>query len=464
MKQKKNPPTSPQTGAGEILQAEKPINTETKIVNSSEICNNIDVLNTTSLQDDKASHLAEDKNKSSNDKELEFPIYGLPSLIQEMTMQGTEVYQVPKELFAVSLISAMCAAIKKKAKLIDKYINYPQLWIIIIAKSGVGKSAPLSIAFKPLEEKEHNEYLLYLKELEKWQEAEKKNSTNSARPTFECYLNNDATPEALLSTIGESNGITIYRDELVGWFNDFGRYAKSGEVENYLSIYNNTSIRVNRKGENITIINDPFLSVIGTTQPNTLKRFLKNETMIDNGFIQRFIFVFPPDFPKPYYKDQTMNESLLMDYDAFINNLCVMAELETSFSDEAKKVFIEYSNELTDKINQTDNNFLRAVYSKMEIALARLSLVVYIAKVKTKETCANTIEASVVEYCIQICRYFTAMAERINIHLLNDTEASRLSTADIFKELSKRYGGINQSKLAEALGITQQAISKHLNK
>ena len=408
--------------------------------------------------------MAEDKNKSSNDKELEFPIYGLPSLIQEMTMQGTEVYQVPKELFAVSLISAMCAAIKKKAKLIDKYINYPQLWIIIIAKSGVGKSAPLSIAFKPLEEKEHNEYLLYLKELEKWQEAEKKNSTNSARPTFECYLNNDATPEALLSTIGESNGITIYRDELVGWFNDFGRYAKSGEVENYLSIYNNTSIRVNRKGENITIINDPFLSVIGTTQPNTLKRFLKNETMIDNGFIQRFIFVFPPDFPKPYYKDQTMNESLLMDYDAFINNLCVMPELETSFSDEAKKVFIEYSNELTDKINQTDNNFLRAVYSKMEIALARLSLVVYIAKVKTKETCANTIEASVVEYCIQICRYFTAMAERINIHLLNDTEASRLSTADIFKELSKRYGGINQSKLAEALGITQQAISKHLNK
>lgn len=100
-----------------------------------------------------------------------------------------------------------------------------------------------------------------------------KNSTNSARPTFECYLNNDATPEALLSTIGESNGITIYRDELVGWFNDFGRYAKSGEVENYLSIYNNTSVRVNRKGENITIINDPFLSVIGTTQPNTLKKF-----------------------------------------------------------------------------------------------------------------------------------------------------------------------------------------------
>ena len=110
MKQKKNFPASPQTGAGEILQLEKPINAETKIVNSSEICNNIDVLNTTSLQENKASHWAEDKSKPSNDKELEFPIYGLPSLIQEMTTQGAEVYQVPQELFAVSLISAMCAA------------------------------------------------------------------------------------------------------------------------------------------------------------------------------------------------------------------------------------------------------------------------------------------------------------------------------------------------------------------
>ena len=100
-------------------------------------------MNTTSLQENKASHLAEDKNKSSNDKELEFPIYGLPSLIQKMTIQGAEVYQVPQELFAISLISAMCAAIKKKAKLIDKYTNYPQLWIIIIAKVVWGQVNPL---------------------------------------------------------------------------------------------------------------------------------------------------------------------------------------------------------------------------------------------------------------------------------------------------------------------------------
>lgn len=83
---------------------------------------------------------------------------------------------------------------------------------------------------------------------------------------------------------------------------------------------------------------------------------------------------------------------------------------------------------------------------------------------RTEETYANTIEVSTVEYCIQICRYFTAMAERFNTHLLNDTEASRLSNADILKELSKRYEKLNQSKLAEAIGITQQAVNKLLNK
>ena len=56
------------------------------------------------------------------------------------------------------------------------------------------------------------------------------------------------------------------------------------------------------------------------------------------------------------------------------------------------------------------------------------------------------------------------MAERVNTHLLNDTEASRLSNADILKELSKRYEKLNQSKLAEAIGITQQAVNKLLNK
>ena len=47
---------------------------------------------------------------------------------------------------------------------------------------------------------------------------------------------------------------------------------KSGEVETYLSLYNNSDIKVSRKGEGTIIINDPFLSVIGTTQPNTLKK------------------------------------------------------------------------------------------------------------------------------------------------------------------------------------------------
>jgi plasmid maintenance system antidote protein VapI len=56
------------------------------------------------------------------------------------------------------------------------------------------------------------------------------------------------------------------------------------------------------------------------------------------------------------------------------------------------------------------------------------------------------------------------MAEKVNTHLLNNAEASRLSNADILKELSKRYEKLNQSKLAEAIGITQQAVNKLLNK
>jgi hypothetical protein len=39
----------------------------------------------------------------------------------------------------------------------------------------------------------------------------------------------------------------IYRDELKGWIDDFGRYAKSGEQSNMLSTFNQLPVTYNRK-------------------------------------------------------------------------------------------------------------------------------------------------------------------------------------------------------------------------
>lgn len=485
MIQKRKSPVSVCGGTGETPQLEKSNNLNTKLVNPDEISNTAEVENKEqTLQTEDIPSLGnklfqpetnENKreviippktnlNKLDKDGLPEFPIYGLPSLIQKLTKQGAEVYQVPQELFAVSFISAMCAAVKKKAKLFDRYSNYPQLWILIIGRSGVGKSQPLSVAFEPLENRECEKYALYQNGLLKWRE-DSKNASNgggdSNQSVFKHSLNSDATPEALLKEIAESDGITILRDELIGWFKDFGRYGNSGEVETYLSIYNNKTIVITRKREGYMLIEKPYLSIIGTTQPDAIKQFLKNRMMVDNGFIQRFLFVFPSDFPKAYYTEKVMDRRLLAEYNVFIHDLCEMPDLEVSFSEETKRRFAKYSDELTDKVNQTDNGFLRAVYSKMEITLSRLSLIVHVAKIIAKETCADVIEVSTIEYCIQVCRYFVATAEKVNNNLLGYSEGSMLSNRDLMKELSRRYK-LNQSKLAEGLGVTQQAINKLL--
>ena len=485
MMQKKESPVPVCGGAGETPKLGKSVNAETKLINSDGISNTTEVGNesqnplyecilnlgneliqpeTNEMKREVVIPPKTDLNKLDKDGLPEFPIYGLPSLIQKLTKQGSEVYQVPQELFAVSFISAMCAAVKKKAKLVDKYVNYPQLWILIIGRSGVGKSQPLSVAFEPLENRVCERYVLYQGELLKWRK-ESKNTSNSSddsnQPIFKHYLNSDATPESLLKDIAESDGVTILRDELIGWFKDFGRYGNSGEVETYLSIYNNKTIVITRKREGCILVEKPYLSIIGTTQPNAIKQFLKNKMMVDNGFIQRFLFVFPPDFPKAYYIEKVMDEQLLAEYNTFIRDLCEMPDLEVSFSEEAKRLYAKYSDELTDKVNRTDDDYLRAVYSKMEITLSRLSLIVHIAKNIAGETSADAIEVSTINYCIQVCRYFVATAEKFNNFLLDCSESSSLSNRELIREMSRRYP-VNQSKLAEALGISQQAVNKIL--
>ena len=62
-------------------------------------------------------------NTSLNDCTT-FPTDGLPMIICKLIKECSKVYNVPEEMFAISFIVAMGAAIKKKVKLKDKFINY----------------------------------------------------------------------------------------------------------------------------------------------------------------------------------------------------------------------------------------------------------------------------------------------------------------------------------------------------
>ena len=174
-----------------------------------------------------------------------FPIDLLPKWMKTTIEEHSESYGTPKELWAVAFLSGIAAAAGKRIYVTSgNYRNYPQLWIIIVGSSGTGKSDAGRVAFRRLSEIDSDKYIRYQEKYKDWEAQEKQGRP----PHWEQTLINDTTPEDLFSVLARAeNGITLNRDELSGWFADFGRYNKSGEIGHYLSIFDNQTFSINRK-------------------------------------------------------------------------------------------------------------------------------------------------------------------------------------------------------------------------
>lgn len=398
-----------------------------------------------------------------------FPVQSLPEPLLSFTKELRDVYSVPSEFPACAALGAVSAALRKKIRLNNgKYTNYPQLWIMLVAPPGIGKTEPLNLAFKPLAEIDKSSYQNYTESLSHWKtelaEARKDKTEEPDKPIYKQVLIDDFTPESLYQTMyNNSDSITLFRDELSGWFADFGRYNKSGEIQRYLSMFNNGQFTINRKSQETLLIHKPLLNVIGSIQPNVLNTALNNQNLIDNGFASRFLFAYPQNIKKPHYSDKTVDENITKDFYTLINHLHSLPEIEEPvyLSDVAKELFIIFSNKLTDKANENSSELLKGMYSKTDIQLLRIALLLHIVKsVYNDELWSNNlILEDTMQQAIDICEYFITCS----LSLLGETGINKISTAEAIKIIDKNSGIKNKQAFADSLGVTRQYISKVCN-
>lgn len=401
---------------------------------------------------------------------LTFPIDGLPSKMQEYITDCAKVHQTPMEFFAMSSIMAISASLKNRVYLQTKYRNYAQLWGMLVAPSGVGKSEPISTAFKPIECSDSERFAAYQNQFRQWESdciaARKEKQPEPIKPYYSQSLVTDVTPEALFNTLFHNSSLTLCRDELSGWFADFGRYAKSGEISHYLSTFNNMQIKINRKQSEPLLIDNPFLNVFGGIQPSVLSKTFSTDSLSENGMIQRFLFVYPNEVKKAKYHEGFINEELKAWYKQFIDeilNYQFPEDCKYYLSIEAERFFIEFSDSMTDKINETPDEYLRAVYSKMEIHCLRLALTVYMAKQFTgEEDGTGYLDAETMKYAIRLCEYFIFTAEKVYSLILGKQSVKKTGVGDLIRSLNIEHPIINQAMFAESLGVTRQYISKIL--
>jgi len=390
-----------------------------------------------------------------------FPIRNMPSFIRNFAEDIAEVYGVPIEFPAMSIISAYGTALGNKVRLrTDKYINYPQLWVVIVAPSGVGKSEPLKIAYSPIRDFEKKEYLRFQESLGEWKsacvEAKQNGAQPPEKPKQKRILCNDTTPEALFSLLDENKTLTICRDELAGHFQDFGRYNKSGEVAHHISCFDNVDFSVDRKSEdNALMIFKPVLSMIGTIQPAVLQDVANKNFMRENGYLQRCLFVYPGNVERPKYAEKTLNSDYVEIHRKMVEYFLSFEEnTEFSLTSEAKEMFVSFANEISEAVNATDDDYLKSLYSKMEIHALRLALIFAVIDDKV-----DLISETAMQYAIDLCKYFIATGEKI--HQPQEKEWSR---GDVYRLVDEKVGIFNIAKFAESINVKKQSVFEALKK
>lgn len=405
------------------------------------------------------------ENTSSTPTPL-LPIDGFPPLIQEFITTCTDVYGTPRDYWAGAVLVATALGIGDKLELKDKYINVPIIWLCNVGDVSIGKTEPLKVCLKYFEKADNESIKTYNQAMDEYRRAQKSEFSIPPENKPECfqYIVVDATPEAIAKVHAvNERGMMIYRDELKGWIDDFGRYSKtSGEQANMLSSFNRVAWTINRKGDDQIInIPKPTILVAGGMQPDLLPALAKGERA-ESGFLARFAFTYPDNPKRPGYLDRTVPAELLQQYENYLDSLVTLPEVQQIIiTGEAKEVFVSWYNRNDALINETGNGYLQGVYGKLPIIFSRLIIIIHGMWLMCSEETDNEVSVEVVRAAAHIADYFKVTGEKVHQRIHGGVN-NKLPDKKLVAIFLKKELGMSISLIAKTLNVHRQQIYRWL--
>ncbi|CDC99821.1 putative uncharacterized protein [Prevotella sp. CAG:474] len=228
------------------------------------------------------------------------PIDWLSLSVQDYIRTVAESYGCPQDfVVAICLTTAGIAAGKKVLLATNPYTNYPCDFICMVGKPSRNKTGPLKEVTSPLREHDKANFAKYSEAKTVYDQSKREDRNFSGeQPIFHQRVAGDSSPESRNVLLAQGDMIIIVADELKSFIDSFGRYSKGGngsgtEVSQLLSIWSNVSFTINRKSEDTKLVDNPAMSIIGGIQPGPLGKTFGTDALMDSGFTQRFLFVYP---------------------------------------------------------------------------------------------------------------------------------------------------------------------------
>lgn len=249
-----------------------------------------------------------------------FPVEALPAPLCDWVQAVAENTETPVDMAAVCALAVLSCALQGKFKIFPKhgYGEPLNLYILIIANSGERKSPIVRLMTRPIYQYEESENKRRQEQMEvdqanlsSWKKQidaldrdGKANEAAKLRTKYrelECnrikplrLIADDITPEALTSLLSENKGLLTIISTEGGLFDTLaGRYSNMVSIDTMLKAYSGDRIRVDRKGRESEVINDPALTMLLSAQDNVLEGLMRNDVFKSRGLNARILYCRP---------------------------------------------------------------------------------------------------------------------------------------------------------------------------
>lgn len=425
-------------------------------------------------------------------KNINFPIHIFPTDLQIYIKQSEEKLMLNAEIMASSILwlTSVIIGNSYKIKIKNGWYESPIIFLALVGQSGLGKTPSLNQIINPLKkinQKKVEDYFAQYERYQEYLEAVKKSKNNTVvpvdKPRRKQILATDTTIEALINLHNESkNAIGINKDELDGWFKDMNKYREGSDKQQWLSIWSNEPIVVNRLTRNDLYIASPFISVIGGIQPEILDSHFTQEN-VSSGFIDRFLFCYPENLKAQDFNVNELDSTLLEHYNNTITTM--YRSVQNSFkyeennnikpkiidlTQEAYDTFVEIFNMISEKQNdENEPEMFKSMLSKIKTYIPRLALIIHFIKCfySNKDINNTKISDTTMYNAWELSEYFISQFKRIKIDSLENRQLTdikygkkQLNTSEnfnnIYKQLNKN--NINKTTLAKQFGVSTKTI------
>lgn len=316
------------------------VNNDAKITNNSEGAKEIDKYKI--IADELAQFAAQCPSEEEDAKEVSGLLSALRPELRKVVEDIAEGTQCRAEIPLVYMVGIASIALGYKVSLASgDFVSHPNVNIVVVARSGEGKSRPLELLEKPLADAQEAELTRYRQELETAAPEEKYKIHRRK------FFTNDTTMEALKRDIVfNPDGVSVIKDE--GVLNALGAYKDSGGRDNddtdFLTFFNCKGFEVNRKGDKENTMSAPhsFSTWLGGTQPKKLRKMF-DEDRIESGMLARFLFAWPQPVERDFRQKKEKH-----DYSAWaaaVGEMINLSPVELVSTPEAEEIFVQFQQQ-----------------------------------------------------------------------------------------------------------------------